>query len=248
MKGKFGDYETHIGLTVHQATQFASIVAELDYFVEAWEWLDHLETLHSADKSEINRIRNVILEQHDKFHKQKKYAYLNILFSFLLFRYKSIFRREEDLHIFERLLSSGVSPWRKDFELSEWLSVGTKSHLLTEIYFRNYALSSNSSLLKKNSPSGHLRCWLDSRRSTLFHLSPIKTELVYKDPEILLFHDVVEGSVMQDLWNVSTPGLELDATFGPGTQAQAVLGNSHCEKDCCYIFLICVYVEFTYDV
>lgn len=61
MVGKFRHIETGIGLTVAQVTQLVNISSQLDYFVEAWDWLDLLDSLPSKDEKGIENLRHELV-------------------------------------------------------------------------------------------------------------------------------------------------------------------------------------------
>jgi hypothetical protein len=69
-----------------------------------------------------------------------------------------------------------------------------------------------------------LYCWNDNKRHPYFAIQPLKTELIYKEPEMIQFHDVVKDNWIKDLRLAAMPTLQrAPAPNSPGATPRTAI-------------------------
>lgn len=140
----------------------------------------------------------------------------------LIASFQTFFSDSGDLHIFSAPLESGVSGWRKDEEMKSWLTTHAGSGMFKELFFRTYALCANSSLIRRESAS----VCRTIQNNPHFILSPLKMEILSESPEIIIFHDVVKGELINKIWDAAVVPLEEDAQQ---PESKSLIGDLCCK-------------------
>jgi len=69
----------------------------------------------------------------------------------------------------------------------------------------------------QGTPQGNLICWYEGRKNPLLMLRPIKVEMVWRKPRIVIFRDLVSPSEAKQIKDVATPRLQRATVFNKQT-------------------------------
>ncbi|KAL7730442.1 hypothetical protein ACLKA6_016668 [Drosophila palustris] len=89
-----------------------------------------------------------------------------------------------------------------------------------EIWWRNYTLLCRGERLpEKISSKSSLRCYQDSKRHGIFQLAPLKVEQVHRNPDINIYHQVINDRQIDSILEVSSEIEKIRSSTSGGRQS-----------------------------
>lgn len=78
----------------------------------------------------------------------------------------------------------------------------------------NFAALCRGEEMRAQALVDELTCWYDSRSDPWLIIQPVKVEMVHKDPDILVFHDIISPAELEDIKEVAKPLLARSQVMG----------------------------------
>ncbi|OXA50064.1 Prolyl 4-hydroxylase subunit alpha-2 [Folsomia candida] len=208
VNGKIMDVETHVGLTPSQSFKIAEYSARNEYYTLALDWLKATEykikELNDTTVSAFSLANTYkrLIEKHDRDFEKNRYQGHLYMFS-------------------DRISTVPDAVPLKNIMMEKYR--GDRSDQGEAGHYAFLALCNGDDFLTPKERS-KLYCWIETKRHPYFTIRPLRMELIYKDPEMIQFHDIIPDAWIKDFRKAAMPTLQrAPAPNSPGATPRTAI-------------------------